>query len=383
MPDPRIPVVLRPTFALVFAAGALLSPAPAAEPDSDALPPHALARMGTTRFRHAGVLLGLAYTPDGKTLVSASHDHTLIVWDLASGKPRRHLEGHALGVRSLALSGDGKVVVSASEDETIRFWDAASGQSMRQVSLGRRWFTPVALSRDGKTLAFTGADNAVRLLEVASGRERARFGGRQGIVFSLAFTPDMRALVSGHADTTVLIWDVAGAAGRPGDLSPKELDALWGELSGDDASAAFRAGWALTRSPRQAVALLKERVRPGAGPDAAEVARLIAELDSDEFEVRQKATKELARHGRAVEGALKKALAAASSEESRVRLKRLLDGAGWPTASGEMLAALRAVEVLERVGTPEAREVLDGLAKGEPGSWVAQEARAALGRMGQ
>jgi WD40 repeat protein len=73
----------------------------------------------------------VAVTADGKRAVSASRDHTLKVWELASGKELRTLEGHGDWVRSVALSRDGKSAISGSDDTTLKVWNVATGDCMR------------------------------------------------------------------------------------------------------------------------------------------------------------------------------------------------------------------------------------------------------------
>src|SRR5262249_51795773 len=111
------------------------------------------------------------------------------------------------------------------------------------------------------------------------------------------------------------------------------------------------------------------------------IARLIADLDGERFAVRQQAAAELAAFGDLARPALKKALTTATSLEQRRRLEGLL---ARPASLGpESLRDLRALEVLEYLATPEARQVLRGLADGAPEGWLTRQARAALGRTGK
>jgi hypothetical protein len=112
----------------------------------------------------------------------------------------------------------------------------------------------------------------------------------------------------------------------------------------------------------------------------ARVARLIADLDADEFTVREKASTELARIGTAAEGALRKAAANPSSAEVRRRANALLTKLKDDETSPETLVAVRTVEVLEHVATPEARQLLRKLASGPPEARLTHEAKAASDR---
>ena len=109
------------------------------------------------------------------------------------------------------------------------------------------------------------------------------------------------------------------------------------------------------------------------------IARLLADLDDDEFTVRENASEELAKLGVSVLPALQKALAAEPSPEVRYRVETLLKKLSTPTP--ERLRLQRAVMVLEQIGSPEAKQLLDTLAKGAEGALLTHEARAAKKRL--
>jgi hypothetical protein len=163
--------------------------------------------------------------------------------------------------------------------------------------------------------------------------------------------------------------------------SPREMDALWADLAGDDAARAYRAAWTLVLAPRQAVPWLRERLRPVPSVDASRIARLIADLEDDSFAIRQKAMKELAALGELAGPALKKALADHPTLEMRRRAEELLQRLEQDDPPPERLRALRSITVLERIGTPDAREVLLSLSKGAAGAGITQEAADALERL--
>jgi len=137
----------------------------------------------------------------------------------------------------------------------------------------------------------------------------------------------------------------------------------------------------LARSPRQTVPFLRDRVRPVPEPDPKRLARLLADLDSQEFTAREKATRELGELGEVAEPALRQALDKQPSLETRQRVERLLKEMEGPVTSLSRLQVLRAVEVLEQAGTAEARAALKVLADGAAAARLTQEARAALGRL--
>src|SRR5262249_36713347 len=157
---------------------------------------------------------------------------------------------------------------------------------------------------------------------------------------------------------------------------------LWAELGDPDAARAFRAEAELAASPRGATALLAGRLKPVAAPRAGQGRRWVAGLDAGGFDVRGQAARELARLRRPGRPALEEVLANRPPLELRRRAEELLgrlDSGREPPA--EELRRRRAVEVLERVGTPQARELLEKLARGAPGALLTRDAEGALRRL--
>jgi len=198
----------------------------------------------------------------------------------------------------------------------------------------------------------------------------------------LTFFADGKTLASAGSDTSVLLWDVHALIHEPpppiADLTARQLETLWSDLASEDDEGAFQAVRTLSAAAKQSIPLLKERVRP---VNAEPVKRWLAELDDEQFAVREKAMEELAQLGKFVEGPIRKALEDSPSVEARRRLIRLLDKLETTTFSPERARALRALEVLERMGNPEAKELLTELAKGAADAELTREAKAALDRL--
>jgi hypothetical protein len=212
----------------------------------------------------------------------------------------------------------------------------------------------------------------------------ARLAGHLGAVRALAFSPDGRRLVSGSVDTTALVWDAVRleqAVQRPvKELEASQLEALWQDLLERDPVQAHRAIGALVGSPREAVPFLKKRVAGVSWADPKQVPQLIADLDSDEVKVREKASAELEELGEAAEPLLRKALEGAPSAEVRLRLGILLAEPKEHGLPMKKVRVVRTLEVLEQVGTTEARAVIEGLARVKEPVWLRQEAEATLER---
>jgi hypothetical protein len=140
---------------------------------------------------------------------------------------------------------------------------------------------------------------------------------------------------------------------------------------------------ALAADPTRSVPFLAERLRPVARAEEKRLGRLIADLSSDQFAVRDRARAELEKLGEAALHALRTALATKPTLDTRRRLEQLIDKQereDW-APSPERLRTLRALEVLERTGTSEARRVLEALARGAPGTRLTREAQAAHERL--
>jgi Tol biopolymer transport system component len=336
---------------------------------------------------HRGAVTAVAVSPDGKQLATGSADNSVQVWDMPTGRALMRLQGHNKGVECVAFSPDGKTLASGGQDKVVRLWDVSTGKELRQLEAPDA-VRGAAFSPDGKLVAVAAGDKSVRLFDAATGKESRQFGGLQGKINALAFSPDGKRVVTAGQDGTAIVWELTRDEKPPPKdlkLTGKELDALWIDLGGDDARKAYAALRILRAAPADSLPFLQERLKPKpASADAKKVAALIADLDSDDFDTREKATKELEDLGRAAESAVRQALAGKPSAEARVRLGKVLDKLGGESAlTPEQNRDLRAVRVLEGVGTPEARKLLESLVKESPGWWVSQEAKAALARLGR
>lgn len=187
-------------------------------------------------------------------------------------------------------------------------------------------------------------------------------------------------------DLTALIWDATGRVDRkPAHLSPRDLEALWIELTSEDGAKAYEASQRLMDAAEQSVPFLATHLEPSLiQATSGQIARWIAELDSSRFQERQRSSAELEKLGEQAEVPLRKALAGKPSLEVRQRIERLLDRieqTRGPRLSADNLRFLRAVEALEHMKTPQARKLLEKLASGAAFAWQTVEAKAALDRL--
>jgi hypothetical protein len=333
----------------------------------------------------------LASSPDGKALTSVGRDGSACIWDLSSGKQRRHF---SLGFRGMlldaALCAPARLLAASEQfGDTVILMDLTTGKEIRRIRVAGSKGSMLALSADGFLLA-TGSigltntpedhDYALHVWEVLTGGEILRLHPGSTTVTALAFAPDGRTLTSGMANGTALVWDLVPRPTTAKQPSEKELTNLWNTLGERDAARAYQALWTLAASPGQAVPLIKERLRPATGVDMDRVRRLIADLDSDRFAARESAYRELEQLGEAVRPLMRQVLAGQPSLEKRRRLQNLLD-AGPEVLSAGALRGIRAVRVLEYMACPEAHETLQALAKGAAEARLTREAKASLERL--
>ncbi len=330
----------------------------------------------------------ISFSPDGRIIASQE-----CLWDAIKGKVLHRLAGHKNSIMSVAFSPDGKLLVTGSvggrhsqDDSSIRLWEMATGKEIYKVAEEKGLIASVAFSPDGGLFASGGLDKTIRLRETATGKELVRLEGRAGSVLHVVFSPDGRRLASGHSDSTILIWDVAyvepSTTRRP--LKPGEMESWWENLAGDDSPRAHRAIWRIGANDGAVIPFLRDRLRPDP-PDertSERAGRILVDLDHDDIAVREKAARELVVAGSTAESMLLIARDAAGSAEVRARLDHILDGLHppFPVPLGEPLRRWRAIQVLERIGSEETKEVLEMLANESPSLRERREAEAALER---
>jgi WD40 repeat protein len=334
----------------------------------------------------------LAFSRDGRRLATIERNDGgrdgIALWDVAEGIRLRTWRGpESTRVEFLAFDPAGGVLAVAGRGgDTVTLYDAATGRELRHCRRPDVRIHSVTFARGGRLLV-AGDEEGLTLWETASGAVVLHLTGHTGAVNSVAASADGNRLVSGGADTTVLLWDLAAAWKE---TAPKLLrgkappgpDELCRDLR-DGGADAYRALWALAAVRDRAMpALRKDLLKPGTKDDDARIDRLVGELSDADPAVRDRAIKELRRLGAQAEPALRAAQARATSEKLRARLHGLLtelelDAAITPA---DALHAIRAVDLLELIGTEEARKLLEALAREGRSWWLREEARAALAR---
>ena len=295
-------------------------------------------------------MLSFSASPDARILATGvwGPNAGVRLWEVVTGKQIRNIHGHQGGVVALAWSADGRVV--------------ASGEQRSD-------------------LLMPSLSQTVRLWDSATGKELARFAGFDADVAALAFSSDGAFLAVGLRDSTILIWDLTNAypKSRPApSLTMEELTSRWSDLAQDDAGKAHASIGALVVGAQESVPFLKSHLKP---VDGAKIKQWIADLNSANYNARQAAGKELAKSGEEAKGPMQAALTGDLPLETHRRLVLLLASLPEVPSRPGTVRTIRAIIVLERIGSPSAQAVLRHLATGAPGARATEEAKASLQRL--
>ncbi len=387
-------------------------------------------------------LSGLAVSPDSKTIASSCDCDGVGLWDVETGKTLGHIpvkfqqqewseyspifspEGgllaivtrggtvHLLDVKkrqqvrqfvlpharypwSPAFSPDGRfLAVGALASNIVVVWDIQTGKVLWELKWPRIYLAGLnipdekrpsgveglAFSADGRSLLASCNDGWLRVWELATGKIRFRAETKPALL-AAAPAGSLIATATAAEDTRqVFLWDWRTCVPPLGASAPVNPEKVWANLGSADATAAYQQIRELGSIPNEALAFLDKRLPVVIPMKPPALERLVQELDDDQFEVRDRARRHLEELGDVAHAVLSRALSKNPSPEVSKRVHELLDTLADPLAANR-LRFIRAVEILEAIGSPKSRGVLERLAAGDPGHLLTREARVALQRL--
>ncbi len=327
-----------------------------------------------------------AVAPDNKTMAVAHRDYRsanedrpleIELWDLNRGVVTGTLKQPGTLSASLYFSRDSREL-AVGDHRQMTVWDVGT-----RTVLGAREMEPPLFrcqwSRNQRRYVGERFRTFV-LVDALTGRPCAEWKCFDWNMKASAFSPDGTLLALSAPEGPVFVIDVYGKH-VPNDLRDlTELSKFWEQLASSDATEAFRAIGGLIRRPDAAVAYLKQRLMVP-GPTPADVARWINELDASDFERRDHAERSLRSTSSSVLAQLAAALEHPRSAEQRKRLEELVKSHQNYLLAPARLRELRCIEVLEAIGSKEARDLLVVLSDGPAEARLTRDAQAALEQM--
>jgi hypothetical protein len=331
--------------------------------------------------------LAAALTANGRILAVLTSEGAVRVYGLgpAGTLDPRWVKRVARSDRAATqFSPDGRLLAVTSAGR-VSLLETVTGRPVATLErkFGEGDVRAIAFSRDGRLIAAgsAGPEPVVRVWSVEDGQERASYFGHRRDVNAVAFAPDGKTLASGGSDANVILWSLPPASAGGKLMSVTDA---WEALDSLDGRTAYRATGALAADSAAGVAA----VRAGFGGRAeakAKIKRWVAELDHDEFRVREAARRGLIKAGLRAAEAINDPKRKRLGPEGEERIRQVLDtleqqGVRTPESGlyGEPLRMVRAVRVLEMVGTKEARAILEEMSRGPVDDRVTKDARAAL-----
>lgn len=336
----------------------------------------------TIAFNPGGPMGRGAIAPDGRVVAAGGAE--LTVWEVATGKRRFTFDAVANAMH-VAFCPDGRFLAAADNTGAVFVYDVRTGASVRKLQTAETGepVSVLAFGPGGKRLAVGFDTGHVTVWDVGTGGVLAPFAGHDGPVTGACFAPDGRRLVTTANDGTAVVWEVPEKPqkGGPADAAVGGFDEAFRLLGATDAAQAQRGMDYLYRRPAEAAKEAAARVTPPAPTPEAKLKRWVADLDSEDFQAREAAAAALAPVAGEAAPLLREAAAKSTSAEVRKLATELLGRLDTPPTKADDLRGLRAVEVLEGLGTPESRAVLEKWAGGPAGHRLVTEAAAALTRL--
>jgi WD40 repeat protein len=157
-------------------------------------------------YRHNDRVNAVAFSPDGRTILTGSDDKTARLWRTDTGKPVGKPLIHDDKVLAVAFSPDGCTVLTGSNDKTARLWRADTGESMGKIMKHTNWVRAVSFSPDGRTVLTGSFDRTARLWRADTGKPVGKIMKHKSWVNAVSFSPDGRTVLTGSSDRTARLW---------------------------------------------------------------------------------------------------------------------------------------------------------------------------------
>jgi WD40 repeat protein/uncharacterized caspase-like protein len=157
---------------------------------------------------HSDAVSSAQFSPDGKVILTASWDFTSKIWNAETGKEIHYLEGHSNVIHSAQFSPDGRTIVTASWDNTAKVWDSNTGKEIRSLTGHTGAVNLAAFSPDGKTIVTASNDKTAKIWNSLTGQELHNLEGHSDWVLSANFSPDGKSIITISQDNTAKIWSV-------------------------------------------------------------------------------------------------------------------------------------------------------------------------------
>lgn len=338
----------------------------------------------------------LAISRDGKLLAEfrSAHPTTInypiLLRDLTNGVRRRALPGLQAYPVMAAFSPDGNYLAACGRREAkVHLWGVGEDQEHHLLINHREPVQAIAFSPDGRQLATASWDHTLCVWEVITAKPIMVLQGHTEHVCAVGFSPRGDKLVSGasgRTDNSALVWNLPGLLYPPG-IAPdawnaSTADHVWDQLAAEDPKTAYPAIGTLLAAPERALALVQAKL----GLEEVEeqdVSGLIAQLNHEDFFVREQAHKQLVALKDIARNELEAALADPSSAEVRYRIRQILQSslANRNLTAVEWRRMNRVIQTLELLASPPSLELLRAIAAGHPDSQVIHQAGLAVSRV--
>jgi WD40 repeat protein len=322
---------------------------------------------------------GLIAFSDGKSETNIKIMNTSD-WTISAefGSPRPDL-----GIGGIRFSPDQRLLAAVTGNG-IWVWDLTKRQllsTMRAPDLAG--VQDLSFSPDGRMIAGGISDSQIFVWETYSGSPICILKGHKGSVDTVQFSPNQGILASGSNDQTILLWDLAKFLWQKNAqiLAKKSLEELWHGLREEKPSVAYECIWEMVARREATVTFLKNRLLPVMTPSAARKHELVADLGSDSFKNREIASRELIRLVELCDAELLKEKEQTTSLELARRIENILKTK--VITDPTRLQQLRAIAVLEYIGSPAAFSIVEELSRGGEESSITKEAKASARRKPQ